>query len=77
MDLRPTVRYHRRPGSMGPVVLTAYSKVKTLQGRMGGDRVTIQKLEVVLFQKRTLSYQQTYQVLRNLSLSGSGSKAGK
>ena len=24
-------RYHRRPGSMGPVAPTAYSKVKTLQ----------------------------------------------
>lgn len=35
-------RYHRRPGSMGPVV-----KGKNLAGRMGGDRVTIQNLEVV------------------------------
>ena len=61
-------RYHRRPGSMGPVAPNRVFKGKNLAGRMGGDRVTIQNLEVVqLFQKRTLSLSKvTYQVLRNL-----------
>ena len=40
-------RYHRRPGSMGPVAPNRVFKGKTLAGRMGGDRVTIQNLEVV------------------------------
>lgn len=40
-------RYHRRPGSMGPVVPNRVFKNKRLAGRMGGDRVTIQNLEVV------------------------------
>ena len=40
-------RYHRRPGSMGPVAPTRVFKNKRLAGRMGGDRVTIQNLEVV------------------------------
>ena len=40
-------RYHRRPGSMGPVAPNRVFKGKKLAGRMGGDRVTIQNLEVV------------------------------
>lgn len=40
-------RYHRRPGSMGPVSPNRVFKNKRLAGRMGGDRVTIQNLEVV------------------------------
>ena len=40
-------RYHRRPGSMGPVAHNRVFKNKRLAGRMGGDRVTIQNLEVV------------------------------
>ena len=39
--------YHRRPGSMGPVAPNRVFKNKRLAGRMGGDRVTIQNLEVV------------------------------
>lgn len=41
-------RFHRRPGSMG--MASDASKVfkgKMLPGRMGGDRVTIQNLEIV------------------------------
>ena len=40
-------RYHRRPGSWDQLRLTAYSKNKHLAGRMGGNRVTIQNLEIV------------------------------
>ncbi|MBP1041291.1 50S ribosomal protein L3 [Vagococcus sp. BWB3-3] len=40
-------RYHRRPGSMGPVDPNRVFKNKKLAGQMGGDRVTIQNLEVV------------------------------
>lgn len=40
-------RYHRRPGSMGPVAPNRVFKNKRLAGRMGDDRVTIQNLEVV------------------------------
>ena len=40
-------RYHRRPGSMGPVAPNRVLTHKRLAGRMGGDRVTIQNLEVV------------------------------
>lgn len=40
-------RYHRRPGSMGPVAPNRVFKNKRLAGRMGGDRVTTQNLEVV------------------------------
>lgn len=40
-------RYHRRPGSMGPVDPNRVFKNKRLAGRMGGDRVTIQNLEIV------------------------------
>ncbi len=56
-------RYHRRPGSMGPVHLTACSKVKTLQDVWVATAVTIQTLKLYkLFQKRTLSLSKvTYQ----------------
>ncbi|HLQ40049.1 MAG TPA: 50S ribosomal protein L3 [Tetragenococcus sp.] len=40
-------RYHRRPGSMGPVDPNHVLKGKRLPGRMGGKRVTIQNLEIV------------------------------
>jgi large subunit ribosomal protein L3 len=39
-------RYHRRPGSMGPVAPNRVFKNKKLAGRMGGNRVTIQNLEI-------------------------------
>jgi large subunit ribosomal protein L3 len=40
-------RYHRRPGSMGAVDAARVFKGKALPGRMGGEQVTIQHLEVV------------------------------
>ncbi|MBU9710807.1 50S ribosomal protein L3 [Evansella tamaricis] len=40
-------RYHRRPGSMGPVDPNHVLKGKALPGRMGGEQVTIQNLEIV------------------------------
>ena len=40
-------RYHRRPGSMGPVAPNRVFKQKNLPGQMGGNIVTIQNLEIV------------------------------
>ena len=40
-------RYHRRPGSMGPVAPNRVFKQKKLAGQMGGNVVTIQNLEIV------------------------------
>ncbi|SDC49172.1 50S ribosomal protein L3 [Shouchella lonarensis] len=40
-------RYHRRPGSMGPVAPNRVFKGKLLPGRMGGEQVTMQNLEIV------------------------------
>jgi large subunit ribosomal protein L3 len=40
-------RYHRRPGSMGPVAPNRVFKGKLLPGRMGGEQITVQNLEVV------------------------------
>lgn len=40
-------RHHRRPGSMGPIDPNRVFKRKLLPGRMGGNRVTIQNLEIV------------------------------
>jgi large subunit ribosomal protein L3 len=40
-------RYHRRPGSMGPVAPNRVFKGKLLPGRMGGETKTIQNLEIV------------------------------
>ncbi|ETT88676.1 50S ribosomal protein L3 [Viridibacillus sp. FSL R5-0477] len=40
-------RYHRRPGSMGPVAPNRVFKQKKLPGQMGGGVVTIQNLEIV------------------------------
>jgi large subunit ribosomal protein L3 len=40
-------RYHRRPGSMGPIAPNRVFKSKELPGRMGGERVTVQNLQVV------------------------------
>ena len=40
-------RYHRRPGSMGPIDPMRVMKGKLLPGRMGGERVTVQNLEIV------------------------------
>lgn len=40
--------YHRRPGSMGGASFPSrVFKGKALPGQMGGDRITIQNLEVV------------------------------
>ncbi|PLR96375.1 50S ribosomal protein L3 [Bacillus sp. T33-2] len=40
-------RYHRRPGSMGPVAPNRVFKGKALPGRMGGEQITVQNLQVV------------------------------
>ncbi len=40
-------RYHRGPGSMGAVGMSRVLKGKKLPGRMGGEKVTVQKLKVV------------------------------
>jgi large subunit ribosomal protein L3 len=40
-------RYHRRPGSMGSIAPNRVFKSKELPGRMGGQQVTIQNLEIV------------------------------
>ncbi|WP_026688625.1 50S ribosomal protein L3 [Alteribacter aurantiacus] len=40
-------RYHRRPGSMGPVDPNHVRKGKNLPGQMGGETKTVQNLEVV------------------------------
>lgn len=39
--------YHRGPGSMGAVDAARVFKGKKLPGRMGGDKITVQKLQVV------------------------------
>ncbi|QDK92430.2 50S ribosomal protein L3 [Paenalkalicoccus suaedae] len=40
-------RYHRRPGSMGPVDPNHVRPGKLLPGRMGGETTTVQNLEIV------------------------------
>ncbi len=40
-------RYHRGPGTLGAVAPARVFKGTKLPGRMGGERVTVQKLEVV------------------------------
>lgn len=40
-------RYHRRPGSMGPVAPNRVFKQKKLPGQTGGNVVTIQNLQIV------------------------------
>ena len=40
-------RYHRRPGSMGPVAPNRVFKGKNLPGQTGGARVTVQNLQIV------------------------------
>ncbi|WP_346200355.1 50S ribosomal protein L3 [Caldifermentibacillus hisashii] len=40
-------RYHRRPGSMGQIAPNRVFKSKELPGRMGGEQITIQNLEIV------------------------------
>lgn len=40
-------RYHRRPGTMGPIDPMHVLKGKKLPGQMGSEQVTIQNLEVV------------------------------
>ncbi|EGL82015.1 50S ribosomal protein L3 [Caldalkalibacillus thermarum TA2.A1] len=40
-------RYHRGPGSLGAIDPMRVFKGRPLPGRMGGDRVTIQKLKVI------------------------------
>ena len=37
-------RYHRRPGSMGPIARKPCFKGKKLPGHMGGEQVTVQNL---------------------------------
>ena len=39
-------RYHRRPGSMGPVASNKVPKGKRLAGRMGNKKVTVQNLVI-------------------------------
>ncbi len=39
--------YHRGPGSMGSIDPARVFKGQTLPGRMGGERVTVQRLQVV------------------------------
>ena len=60
-------RYHRRPGSMGPVAPNRVFKNKHLAGRMGGNRDNPNPKLSKLSQRKTLSLSKvTYQVLRNL-----------
>jgi large subunit ribosomal protein L3 len=40
-------RYHRGPGSLGAIAPNRVFKGQTLPGRMGGEKVTTQNLEVV------------------------------
>jgi len=40
-------RYHRSPGSMGPIAPNRVFKSKNLPGQTGGNRVTIQNLQIV------------------------------
>ncbi|BAU26105.1 large subunit ribosomal protein L3 [Aneurinibacillus soli] len=40
-------RYHRRPGSMGSIAANRVLKGKALPGRMGGEQITVQNLEIV------------------------------
>lgn len=40
-------RYHRGPGSMGSVDGARVFKAKKLPGRMGGEQITVQNLEIV------------------------------
>jgi len=40
-------RYHRRVGSMGPVAPNRVFKGKLLPGRMGGEQITVQNLQIV------------------------------
>ncbi|MFC4389220.1 50S ribosomal protein L3 [Gracilibacillus marinus] len=40
-------RYHRRPGTMGPIDPMHVFKGKKLPGQMGGKQITIQNLEIV------------------------------
>lgn len=40
-------RYHRRPGSMGAITANRVFPGKKLPGRTGGEKVTVQNLEIV------------------------------
>jgi large subunit ribosomal protein L3 len=40
-------RYHRRPGSMGPAAPNRVFKGKLLPGRMSGEQIIVQNLEIV------------------------------
>jgi large subunit ribosomal protein L3 len=40
-------RYHRGPGSLGSIALARVIKNRPLPGRMGGEQVTVQNLEIV------------------------------
>lgn len=39
--------YHRGPGSLGGIAAARVFKGQTLPGRMGGDKITVQKLQVI------------------------------
>jgi large subunit ribosomal protein L3 len=40
-------RYHRGPGSLGAIDAARVFKGQSLPGRMGGEKVTVQKLKVI------------------------------
>lgn len=40
-------KYHRGVGSLGSIAANRTFKGQTMAGRMGGERVTVQNLEVV------------------------------
>ena len=40
-------RFHRRPGSLGPMRLMRVAKGKKLPGHMGAETITIQNLEII------------------------------
>lgn len=44
-------KYHRRPGSLGAKGPARVFKGRKLPGRMGGDRITVQNLEVIRVDK--------------------------
>ncbi|MCF6094798.1 50S ribosomal protein L3 [Microaerobacter geothermalis] len=44
-------RYHRGPGSLGSIAPNRVFKGQTLPGRMGGEKVTVQNLEIVKVDK--------------------------
>ena len=49
-------RYHRRPGSMGPVAPNRVFKGKVLPGRMGGEQITVQNLKLLKLMQNVTYY---------------------